>query len=168
MRKEWIARSESSFELITDEQLQITMNFDYSSSKRVAQCRIGNEEYLMTVEGFWSTRIEVRKTDGTSVARITPQKWYANTWNVLINGKTLTLGVRNNPLAEYYINDGTRDVLAYGLDTNNGTATVRISSATEETDPLLDAILWYLFLPLAKESMGDNFTFMLMLVAAIS
>ena len=67
-------------------------------------------------------------------------------------------------MAEYVIFDAKNEILSYGLDTQNGKASVRINSNSEESELLFDFLLWYLFLPIANENMGDDFGFQTLLM----
>jgi hypothetical protein len=74
------------------------------------------------------------------------------------------LKIRNNPLAEFVIFDGESELVSYGLGTNLGKVLVKINTAPNQTDYLLDYLLWYSFLPIAQENIGENFTFQALMV----
>jgi len=79
-------------------------------------------------------------------------------------GQKFRLKIRNNPLAEYVIFDENQnELLAYGLKTENHQCKVGIHSSGD-TDYLFDFLLWYSFLPIAQENMGDSFLFQTLLM----
>lgn len=94
-----------------------------------------------------------------------PEKWYAHSSVIDLGDKKYKLVIRNNPLAEYAITENDKDILAYGLDTQNRELNVRISSPGNP-DFLFDFILWYLFLPVADENFGDDYSFLLLTASA--
>jgi hypothetical protein len=69
---------------------------------------------------------------------------------------------RNNPFAEWVILQDNKDVVACGLVTTNGMATVKITEQNSNTALLFHAILWYLFVLIATENADDNLSFILM------
>jgi hypothetical protein len=73
--------------------------------------------------------------------------------------------VRNNPLAEWVLQQDGNDVLAYGLKTADGKVVTQITEANTGAAIILHAMLWYLFVPIATENSGDNLLFLLMATA---
>jgi hypothetical protein len=73
------------------------------------------------------------------------------------------LSVRNNPLAEYVITEGNKEILAYGLQPDKGKVQVKITGTAGQADFIFDFLLWFLFAPIAIENIGDNPTFSLLL-----
>ncbi len=67
---------------------------------------------------------------------------------------------RNNPLAEWALQDNNGDLLAYGLNTQDGKVNARITTAAIQPNYLFDFILWYLFAPILIEQSGDDLTFL--------
>src|SRR5690606_35648717 len=88
------------------------------------------------------------------IGSATPEKWYSSKLAFEYRGQAFQLEVRNNPLAEWVLKSEGRDVLAYGLDTTDKKPRIRIISGLKKEDLLLDAIMWYLFAPIAAQQMG--------------
>jgi hypothetical protein len=64
---------------------------------------------------------------------------------------------RNNPLSEWTIQLDEKDILAYGLNAEkNAKVNMKVSSSDTEDIFLLDFLLFYLFLPIAIENMGND------------
>ncbi len=139
------------------------MEINNSSPERKAICDIDNNIFVIKRTGFWKNSIEIVNQAGDTIARVYPEKWYANSWTLELHEKMYKLIVRNNPLAEYVIFDNTVEIAAYGLATEDGNVIVRITTKEESSDFLFDYLLWYLFVPIATENMGDSFTFMMLL-----
>jgi hypothetical protein len=115
--------------------------------------------------GFWKSKIEIMDNNKNIILEAKPKAWYANSSIITYNNQEYELIIRNNPLAEYaIINDG-KEIIAYGLDTNHGKATIRITSTSDNDNYLFDFLLWYLFNPIARENMSDNLTFLLLVNA---
>lgn len=69
-------------------------------------------------------------------------------------------------MAEWAILDENgKELIAYGLNAHEGKITVKITSVADDLEPLFDFILWYLFVPIASENMGDNFLFMMLIMS---
>lgn len=65
--------------------------------------------------------------------------------------------LRNRNLAEYAVMRDGQDILTYGLFLAKRKTEVRISDSGIESDYFFDALLWYLFAPIAVENMSDRF-----------
>lgn len=146
-----------SFEL--NSKLIGTVEVVYSHFDRKALFTIENKVYTLNYNGFWKSNFVITDEKENVILTSRVEKWYASTTILEYKGKQLELKIRNNPLAEYVIFDGDYEILAYALSTENRKATVRINTNTSENDNLLDFLLWYIFLPIAQENIGDNFTF---------
>ncbi len=118
------------------------------------------DENIFTIEkpSFWKANIIVFDQQKKAVMQTSIQKWYSNKFNLEADGKIYTLLCRNNPLSEWVIQSETKDILAYGLnaDNNNAMVNMKISSSDTENNFMLDFLLFYLFLPIAMENMGNN------------
>ncbi len=124
-----------------------------------ASCTIGSRLIQVKRCGFWQSVIEMTDHNGQVLLRTEPVNWYSSksrfTWQTL----PYELGIRNSPLAEYYITQGGREVLAYGLKTQNGKA-ISVMTVTEKT-PAEDAtelhlLLWFLFHAVAEGETIDG------------
>lgn len=136
-----------------------TLEVIYTHFDRKALFTIENKVYTLKYTSFWKSNFLITDENENVILTSRIEKWYANTTILEYKGKQLQLKIRNNPLAEYVIFDGDYEILAYGLSTENRKATVRIHSNITENDYFLDFLLWYIFLPIAQENIGDNFTF---------
>ena len=113
---------------------------------------------MIPFDHFWKSNFEIKDENQAIILKSFTEKWYANSTILDYKGNKLKLKVRNNPLAEYVIFDGEKEILAYALDTNLGKPSVRINS--NSSDYLLHFLLWYIFVPIAQENIGDDFTFL--------
>lgn len=163
MTKKWKKTNEGNYSFSVDNKHVGTMEISYASSDRKAICNINNKVFIIKRTGFWKSSLEIDNQFGQTIARVYPEKWYANSWAIELHEKMYKLIVRNNPLAEYVIFDNIVEIAAYGLATENGNVIVRITTKEESSDFLFDYLLWYLFVPIATENMGDNLTFMMLL-----
>ena len=159
MTKTWKKTNEGTYVFAVANQEVGTMEVSYASLERKAICHIKDKDFIIKRIGFWKSTIEISNPAGEVIAKIYPEKWYANSWAFDYNEKKYKVTVRNNPLAEYAILDDSNELAAYGLTTENGKITVRITTSGHSKDFLFDFLLWYLFVPIATENMGDSFAF---------
>ena len=141
------------------------MQFFFNSFKRSASIEFNDNQYIIKRTGFWKNIVEITDKNEILIAKIYSNKWYSNKSIIESKEKKYQLIIKNNPLAEYVILDADKELLAYGLNANNGKVNVKITSFNNSTDYLLDFILWYLFVPVAIENMGDEFTFLMLSIA---
>lgn len=161
--KQWKKTQEGVYAFLVNEQQIGTMDITQSTMERIAFVTLQDLTFTLKRTGFWKSSISITDQNETAIAAIYPTKWYANSYTLEYNNKKYTVSVRNNPLAEWVISEGEHRLLAYGLETVDGKIAVKITSP-EATDHFFDALLWYLFLPIATENSGDDVAF-LMLIA---
>ena len=155
--KKWIKVSELKYSFEVNGNPIGTMEIIYSNLERKAIFTIENRKFTLNYLGFWKSNFEIRDENDVVIMHLYTEKWYASSTVLEYKGKKLKLKIRNNPLAEYVIFNGETELLAYGLDTQSGKVSVRIHS--NSNDFLLDYLLWYVFVPIAQENMGDSFVF---------
>jgi hypothetical protein len=163
MVKHWEKTQDGTYTFSVDSNEIGKMEISYDSLERKAICNYEETDFIIKRTGFWKSTIEIANETGQIIARMYPEKWYASSWILDYKKKHYKVIVRNNPLAEYAILDNSSELAAYGLITDNGRVTVRITTSNQNTDFLLDFLLWYLFVPIATENMGDTFTFLMLL-----
>ena len=162
--KTWKKLNESTYAFYKHDEKMGEMTIEMTVLERKAIFQIEEQQYILKHTGFWKSNLEIEDASGTIVLKTYNEKWYANAAVIEFDHKKLKLIVRNNPMAEYAIFDGDKEILAYGLDTNEGKATTRIQTSIHNKSYLLDFLLWYLFVPIAHENMGDNITFTMLLM----
>ena len=162
--KKWVKADNFSFTFWGNNKQIGTMEIAPRTSERKAIAKFGNQTITIRKTGFWKSNLELTDVNGQIIAKVYHEKWYANSFILEYYNKKYKLLVRNNPLAEWAIQDNNEDVLAYGLNTKDGQVCVKISTGSQKLNYLFDFILWYLFLPIATEESADDLTF-LMLIA---
>lgn len=164
MKKQWKKTDDFSYTFLVDGKEKGKIEIQFNTIANKALCTIDGKELELKRTGFWKSNIEITDRNGMVILKTYPEKWYANSSVVEFENQKLQLSVRNNPLAEYVLTEQQNEILAYGLDTENGKAIVRISSS-DKSPLILDFLLWYLFMPIATENTSDNDTFLLLAVA---
>ena len=159
MNRHWIKNQDNSFTFFSGENEIGNMNFRFSSADKTISFNIGQKHFSIERKGFWGNILLVTDTEEQEILKVYPEKWYANHWMVNYDGKNYQLLVRNNPLAEYVISDGKKQILAYGLKPNGGKVQAKITAAVDQSDFILDFLIWYLFAPVAQENIGDSLNF---------
>lgn len=147
----WEKISESEYQLKQDGLIQASM-------KRIggkAFCRIGNRSIQIRPKGFWSSQIELIEASGHILTTIKPVNWYGSRMYFRLYGQDYQLVVRNNPLVEYAVQQNGRDVVAYGLKTQDGRAVSVITDRRNNPLLELDLLLWYTFSAIAQGEAGD-------------
>lgn len=161
--KKWIKVEDSIFALSDNNQQIGTMQIARGTTSRKATAIIQGQEFEIKKTGFWKSRIEITDRKGHIIAKVYSEKWYKNSSILEYKNTQYKLIVRNNPLAEWAIQENNQDLLSYGLTTQEGKVSVKISTTTVEPNYLFDFILWYLFLPIATEQGADDGTFILLI-----
>jgi hypothetical protein len=163
--KSWKKMAEGQYAFYVDDVESGQMQISYNSLERKAQCEVNGVPFQIKRTGFWKTSIDISKATGEVIGKVYPEKWYASSWSFEFGNKKYRIIIRNNPMAEYAILDGTTEIAAYGLDANNGHPKVRITSTDKEADFIFDFLLWYLFVPTATENSEDHLVFLLLVTA---
>lgn len=162
--KKWIKTDKSGFTFWDDNKEIGTMKIALGTLERKATAKLEGQSIEIKKTGFWKNNIELRDINGRAIGKVYAEKWYANSFVLEHKNKKYKLFARNNPLAEWVLQDASKDILAYGLTTRGGKVCVSIKTASEKSNYLFDFILWYMFLPIAMEQSADDLTF-LMLIA---
>jgi len=163
--KSWKKIAEGQYAFYVDDVETGHMQISYNSLERIAKCEVNGVTFQIKRTGFWKSSIDISQSSGEVIGKVYPEKWYASSWSFEFDNKKYRIIIRNNPMAEFVILDGTTEVAAYGLDANDGHPKVRITSTDKEADYMFDFLLWYLFVPIATENSGDHLVFHLLLTA---
>jgi len=162
--KKWIKNEELKYSFEVAGKVIGNLTISYANFERKAFFEIEDKKYTLKYNGFWSSSITILDDNENEVLRLYTEKWYANSSILEYKEQKFRLKIRNNPLAEYVIFDeNQKELLAYGLKVENHQCKVAIHSSGN-TDYLLDFLLWYSFLPIAQENMGDSFVFQTLLM----
>jgi hypothetical protein len=159
--KKWIKKNDFNYTFEVDEKTIGTLEMVYTNFDRKAIFIIESQKFTLKYNGFWKSNFEIKDENETVILKSFTEKWYANSTVLDYEGNKLKLKIRNNPLAEYVIFDGEKEILAYALDTKLGKPSVRINS--NSSDYLLHFLLWYIFIPIAQENIGDDLLFLTLL-----
>lgn len=161
MNKYWKKTEEGEYSFHIDEQKIGNMRISFDSIDSKAIVTINDKEYIIRRTGFWRNKIEVTNSSNEPIARIYGENWYSHSFWLDYDEKKYKLLIRNNPLSELAITYEKQDILAYGLKVDHTLGTVQIGINTSENSQnhLFDFILWYHFLPIAHENMGNDFSF---------
>ncbi|MGA0556690.1 hypothetical protein ACO2Q8_08570 [Larkinella sp. VNQ87] len=163
MIRNWVKTDEGRYELLIDGSKAGTLAKLPNTSDSRAMIKLAEREYMIRRTGFWKNNIEVIDQNRTLVARVFYEKWYANTWIIEYNTHVYKLVVRNNPMAEWAVLEGDTVLLSYGLTHQDGKTGTKITASPALTNFLFDALLWYLFAPIAAENTADNEVFLTLL-----
>ena len=160
MQRQWVKKSDFNYTLWLDEREIGKMEIQFNTIASKAICDIDGRILEIKRAGFWKSNLEITDNKGTVILKTYPEKWYANSWVIEFENQNYKLLIRNNPLAEYVITENDKNILAYGLDSENRELKVRIATS-ENSNVIFDFLLWYLFLPVANENFGNTYAFFL-------
>jgi hypothetical protein len=168
MTKNWTKTEDGTYVFSVDNEQKAILKINLKSNNSKASVKIADSEFAIRRVGFWKTGIEIIDASNSVIAKAYTEKWYANSLIFDYKSRKYKVRLRNNPYAEFVISEGEKDILAYGINNEyeNDIVNVRITCAEKNLDYMLDVLLWYLFIPIATENMGDHFVFMLMLTTA--
>jgi hypothetical protein len=152
--KRWEKKNENTFVFLVDEAQVADLTFDLKTYNAVLKTQ--NEEYFFTRKGFWKTSLEILDNKEVQIAKLYFEKWYSHMSTLEYKNQKLYCATRNNPMIEVALLDNKKTVLAYGLQLENGVIHLNISSAQQTIDPILEALIWFAFIPIATENIIYN------------
>jgi hypothetical protein len=160
MKKQWVKNSDFNYSLWMHEKEIGKMEIQFNTIASKAVCTIDGTRLEIKRTGVWKSNLEITDSNEKVILKTYPEKWYANTSIIEFENKKYKLIIRNNPLAEYSVIENDKDILAYGLNTENKELKVKISTSGND-NLIFDFLLWYLFLPIANENFGDTYSFII-------
>jgi hypothetical protein len=159
MNKQWFRRSERIFEFSTDGVVIGTMEIVHGKSNSRAICAIGALEFTIKPTSALTTSIDIADIGGEPIAIVRTEHWYSDHSIMEFEGKKYILRLHNDPLATWSVFLNEKKVLSYGLHSSSGKLSINIKGSEEPNSPILDFVLWYLFLPIAMENVGQMLEF---------
>lgn len=160
--KKWVKIDNSIFTLWDNDQKIGTMKMDFGGFQRKATASFQDQEIVIKTTGFWKSNLEIIASSGQIIAKVYSEKWYSSSYILEYDNKKYKLIVRNNPLAEWVLQEDYKNLLSYGLSTHDGKSSVKITTEYEKSNYIFDFILWYLFVSIATEQSGEDSTFLLL------
>ncbi|UPT70235.1 MAG: hypothetical protein M0D53_14190 [Flavobacterium sp. JAD_PAG50586_2] len=160
--RNWQKVNEKKYIFSIGEKKVGELDFSFKRLNAVALLDINGELFTIERRGFWKNKLYILDAKQNSILTATPENWFSSNTEVSYKGIEFQLKVRNNPLAEIVLLQKGKEILSYGLKSNDGKITVGIQSSQEIDDYLFDFLLWFLFMPVAHEQTGDDFTFQLL------
>jgi len=165
MEKKWTRIGEGLFQLFVSDEEVGSMQISTDSTAFKADCQFGDQHFTIQRTGFWKSNIEIIDQSNSLIGKVYKEKWYANSSIFEYANKKYKIVLQNNPLAELLISDDSGAIFSYGIKLDDDQLKVVIAVFNEDSDLLLDFLMWYLFAPIVLENSGDNFVFQLLLTA---
>lgn len=156
MNKRWILNTHDNYTLWDDEKEIGDMVIKYSQTTHRAICTIDGRVLDMKRVGTFKSSIGIYDSNMRTIIAAYPDKWFGNTFNIEFENKKYKLIIRNNPLMEYAIVENDKDILVYGLTTENGALKFRISTYNNYSY-FFDFLLWFMFFPIAITNFGYDY-----------
>lgn len=156
MNKRWPFTIGNNYTLWDDEKKIGNMVIKYSQTTHRAICTIDGRVLDMKRVGTFKSIIEIYDSNMQTIIVAYPDKLYGNTFNIEFENKEYKLIIRNNPLMEYAITENDKDILVYGLTTENGTLKFKISTYGNHSY-FFDFLLWFMFFPIVITNFGYNY-----------
>ena len=159
----WLLVSNSSsalqeYHLIENDVCKVILK--YNPLHHSARISCGKHHKLVFVETSGSLKLKTvfKNEYGLEIGSLLQDKWH-NKGIVAIDSKKYNYQLQKNPLAELIIFDDnpSKPLVSCGLKPDNGITEISLSHNTNGIDNsfLLLGLCWYLFLPLAKESVVE-------------
>lgn len=159
--KQWVKTGEGHYLFKHGDEDLASLFIDYKSINRKALVTINDESFTIKQTSIWKNHMAITNASNNTIITIVPEKWYSSSFLVQWGLNNYQLKVRNNPLAEWVLQQDGKDVLAYGIKTSNSNVVTQITERATIPPIILHAILWYLFLPIALENTSDTLMFAL-------
>ncbi|GEM_PF-2149165 len=157
------------YALKNGEHSLIEMQINQSKGEVEIQIPLLKSEFSFKKQNAWNTNLDIFK-DGNLIGNTKSEKLYSNKFVLTLNGYEYNYFYRNNPLAELLIYDAKReeDLLSCGLFVKPGGVVeteFRMYDAGNKCKDimLIQAIVWYLFYPVALENTSSDSILLLML-----
>lgn len=157
------------YALKNGEHSLIEMQINQTKGEVEVQIPILKSAFSFKKQSVWNTNLDIFK-DGTLIGSTKSEKWYSNKFILTLNNYEYKYFYRNNPLAEILIYDSKKeeDLLSCGLfvQPEGGVNTeFRMYGAGNKCKDimLIQAIIWYLFYPIALENTVSDSIPLLML-----
>lgn len=155
MKALWKKKDELHYVLELNEMDVLELRYPKHQFESTCSLHLGTKTYQLTTSGFWKKSIQLKDDRGELIAKAQTESWRAHTMKLEIGGRIFQLVLRNNPLAEWAVLDGTETMLSYGLNAEKNEVAIHIHMGKEAENLLLHGLLWFLFHPIAKENSSD-------------
>ncbi|MEO5775988.1 MAG: hypothetical protein ABIQ27_03730 [Flavobacterium sp.] len=163
--RNWQKVNEKKYIFSVGEKKVGELDLSFKRLKRTALLNINGELFSIEQIGFWKNKLRILDAKENCILMATPENWFSNKTKVVYNNIQFQLKVRNNPLAGIVLLQNEKELLSYGLKSNNGKIIIEIESNQKQEGYLFDFLLWFLFRPVAQEQTGDDFTFQSLLMS---
>jgi hypothetical protein len=155
MTKQWRRREDRIFEFLVNGIAIGTMEIVHGNLKSKAICTLESLEFSIKPAGSLTTALDVAEIGGEPIAIVRTEHWYSDYSVLEFEGKQFILRLHNDPLATWSIFSNDKPVLSYGLQSVKGRLTLRINTEEDQESFIPDFLLWYLFVPIANENIGE-------------
>jgi hypothetical protein len=168
MTKKWEKKDKNLFVFSVDNREIGSLQLQPTSLSQKATALLEGKAYTIQRTGFWKTKIEIIDELENTIARVSSEKWYSRYSKLEYKFHTYRLLLRNNPLAEWVVFDGSHELMSYRLLTQKGItmSTIEMKDQRHKPDYLLDFLMWYLFIPVAHEYVSSDSTFVIVMTAS--
>ena len=146
------------FHLMENNECKVILK--YNPLHHSARITCGKFHKLVYVETLGSLKLKTvfKNEYGLEIGSLQQDKWH-NKGTVIIDSQKYNYHLQNNPLAEMtiYSNDPAMPLVSCGIKSANNNTEICLSHNTNGIDNsfLLLGLCWYLFLPVAKESVVE-------------
>jgi hypothetical protein len=168
MTKKWERKDKNLFVFSVNNREIGSLHLQLTTMSQKALAKIEGKEFVIQRTGFWKNKVEILDELGNSIARVYSDKWYSRYYKLDYKFQTYRLLLRNNPLAEWVVLDGTNELMSYRLlnQKEADLTNIELKDQREKPDYLLDYLLWYLFVPIAHEYSGSDSSFICVIAAS--
>lgn len=148
----WISQNDKSYELWRDNENVGHLHLFGNHAKFSTE----QSTVILKRTGLLRNKLEIQFPSENTTIQINPNSWFSSKSNFTYNNRKLTLLVRNSPLVEFVVLDGSECLLSYKMQVSHSGAPILRVNGSESKDQLLHVLLWYLIEPVFKEHVAGN------------
>jgi hypothetical protein len=159
----WIAakgkQGFDEYELWNGEQRLMTLEFNQFSQTAKIECLNSRRIFKIDKEGFLGNKTILKNEYGIKIGHLSGEHWFNHEGIIELNDEKFHYTTINAPLAELviYTDSPKNPLLKCGISLENGNTSINFEKhkEAEQHSIFLMALAWFLFLPVAKETIRE-------------
>lgn len=144
------------FELWNGTQKLMTLELNLFTQTAKIECYSSRRIFKIDKEGFLRNKTIFKNEYGVKVGELSLENWFSHEGLILLNNERYKYMIQNNSLPELIIYSQSlqKPLISCSLQLNKGNTSIDFNNHnnTEKQSVFLMALAWFLFLPVAKET----------------
>lgn len=151
------------YHLIHKDKILLTLEFHPFTNAARIETTGERRVFQIRKEGFLRNKTVLRNEYGIRIGQLGYEKSNSNEGSIELNDEKFSYSIQNNSQSEILIYRENKEepFVVCGLKTDNGKTSVKLKNKNKLSPSqhfLLMSLCWYMFLPVAKESMAEEYT----------